>query len=314
MRLPLTPVFDLQGHRGARGLFPENTLEGFARTLAIGVTSVELDVAVTSDGVAVVVHDPALDPDLTRGADGAWLTGDGPDVLSLTWAELAAYDVGRIRPGSALAAAFPEQVPQDEARVPRLADVIAQVTRHGVRVDAELKTDPRTPGRTVSPEVMAGLTIAAAAAAGAAGLFSVRSFDWRGLRYLRQTHPEVPLAWLTDAATEAAPDLWWHPLGAPAGNPSVDRSTAAAVAAEAFALGKPDWVPVWAPEYRGLTAWQIGEAHALGLRVVPWTVNDPADMVMLIVLGVDGLCTDRPDLARRAMAAFALVPPPPVRG
>ena len=99
-------AIDLQGHRGARGLFPENTLAGFKAALAIGVDSFELDVAVTADGVPVVSHDAALNPDLARGPDGAWLDTPGPLIRSLRLAELAAYDVGRIRTGSAYAAQF----------------------------------------------------------------------------------------------------------------------------------------------------------------------------------------------------------------
>jgi len=111
-------AIDLQGHRGARGLFPENTLAGFSSALAIGIDSFELDVAVTADGVPVVSHDPALNPDLVRGPDGDWLAAPGPLIRSLRLAELAAYDVGRIRPGSAYASQFPDQTAYDGARIP----------------------------------------------------------------------------------------------------------------------------------------------------------------------------------------------------
>lgn len=90
--------FDLQGHRGARGLAPENTLVAFARALSLGVTTLELDTVVTRDGVVVVSHDAALNPDLTRGPDGRWLEAPGPLILTLTRAELLRYDVGRTRP------------------------------------------------------------------------------------------------------------------------------------------------------------------------------------------------------------------------
>ena len=292
-------MFDLQGHRGARGLWPENTLEGFAAAFALGVASVELDIAITRDDVPVVLHDPALDPDMTRGPDGAWLAGPGPAVRTLDFAALRRFDVGRKRPGSALAEAFPAQAACDGARVPSLAEVLELAVRHGVRVSAELKTDPRAPHRTAAPERMADLVVAAAESAGALPWLSVRSFDWRGLRHLRRNRPEIPLAWLTDAETAAAPDVWWH---AP-DDPSLDRSTPAAVAA---AAGNPASAPVWAPDYRGLSGWQIGEAHALGLRVVPWTVNDAEAMAALIALGVDGICTDRPDIARTVLAEFGI--------
>jgi len=294
-------MFELQGHRGARGLFPENTLAGFVGTAALGVHALELDIAVTRDDVPVVVHDACLDPDLTRDASGAWLAGALPVVARLTRSELFQFDIGRARPAGATARDFPLQAPVDGARVPTLAEVFAATAGSGVRIDAELKTDPRTPGLTVSPARMAELVVATARACGALGRLSVRSFDWRGLAWLRRTCPNVPLCWLTDAETEAAASLWWdRPAGA-----STPRAVAAAAGAAA------GWAPVWAPDHAGLREAQIAEAHALGLRVVPWTVNDQADMARLIGWGVDGMCSDRPDLARAAMAACGLVLPPP---
>jgi len=114
-------AIDLQGHRGARGLLPENTLEGFAAALAIGVDTVELDVGMTADDVVVVTHDAMLNPDITRTADDAWLAKRGPAIRSLRAADLAQYDVGRIRPGTAYAALYPDQAPRDGARIPTLA-------------------------------------------------------------------------------------------------------------------------------------------------------------------------------------------------
>ncbi len=91
--------FELQGHRGARGLFPENTLEGFISTVALGVDAIELDIAVTADRVPVVFHDVALNGDIVRGPDGAWLNGQGPLLRSLTLAALARYDVRAVAAG-----------------------------------------------------------------------------------------------------------------------------------------------------------------------------------------------------------------------
>src|SRR5258707_8142973 len=120
MKRPL----DIQGHRGARALFPENTLEGFLAASALGVTAFELDVAMTADGVVVVSHDPALNPDITRDASGDWLSERGPTIRSLTYAALRCYDVGRIRPGSRTGFLFPEQAPCDGSRIPTLAAVL----------------------------------------------------------------------------------------------------------------------------------------------------------------------------------------------
>src|SRR4051794_35890108 len=117
-------MFDLQGHRGARGLFPENTLEGFERAAALGLRSFEIDIGVTADGVPVVHHDPHLNPNITRGPDGRWLEERGPLLRELTLAELQRYDVGRIKPGSVYAATYATQAPVDGARIPTLERVL----------------------------------------------------------------------------------------------------------------------------------------------------------------------------------------------
>ncbi len=142
--------FDLQGHRGARGLRPENTLAAFAHALSIGVTTLELDTAVTRDGVVVVSHDSELNPDITRDASGEWLRATGPAIFSLTYAEVLKYDVGRTKPGSAYALRFKDQVAKDGERIPRLSDLFALVMKTGntkVRFNIETKLDPRNPGR-----------------------------------------------------------------------------------------------------------------------------------------------------------------------
>lgn len=283
----MTRAFDLQGHRGARALFPENTLEGFAATFAIGVNTIELDVVLTADGVPVVSHDLALNADVTRGADGARLAAPGPPIRTLSLAELRRYDVGRLRPGSKYARQFPDQTPRDGARIPTLAEVLAVALAAGVRVSAEVKVDKDRPDQAIPT---AEAIVAAARAAGASALLDIRSFDWRPLRHLRHQHPEVPLTWLSSG------------LPAPA-----------AVAAAAREGPRVDWKPVWAPERLDLTQALLAQAHALGLAVIPWTVNEPRELARLIGWGVDGLCSDRPDLAREAMAAAALPLPPRFR-
>jgi glycerophosphoryl diester phosphodiesterase len=287
---------DLHGHRGARGLFPENTLAGFAGALAIGVDALELDVAVTADDVVVVTHDPRLNPDITRTRNGDWLAAPGATVRSLRAAELAGYDVGRIRPGSAYAAAHPDQVPHDGAAIPTLCDVlrIDPLTTFNV----ELKTFPWHPDITVHGAAMADAVVAVADTHAAADRIIVQSFDWRGPRRLRRTRPDIRVAWLTSAAFLAGARTWWdgpHPT-------DFGGSVARAVAAEGG--------PTWGPDHADLTEETLAEAHGLGLRVVPWTVNRPDDMRRLIRWGVDGLITDRPDLARGVLAEAGLAVPP----
>jgi glycerophosphoryl diester phosphodiesterase len=279
---------ELHGHRGARGLYPENTLVGFAGALAIGVDTLELDVAMTLDDVVVVSHDPALNPDITRTLDGAWLARHGPRIRTLRAGELAGYDVGRIRPGSAYAAAFPDQAPRDDAYIPLLKEVLR--IDPDVKFDIELKTFPSQPEVTVDGATMAVAVLAVADATGTSGRITMQSFDWRGPRHVRRTRPGIRLAWLTRAAMLPRARVWWDGPDPSDYGGSVPR----AVAAEGG--------PIWGPEHVDLTEESLAEAHGLGLLVIPWTVNWPDDMHRLIGWGIDGLITDRPDLARAVMA------------
>jgi glycerophosphoryl diester phosphodiesterase len=281
-------AIELHGHRGARGLFPENTLAGFAGAIALGVDTIEFDVAMTADDIVMVTHDPALNPDITRTADGVWLTRRGPTVRSLRAADFGRYDVGRIRPGSAYAVEFPDQAPHDGVRIPLLEDALR--IDPAIRFNIELKTVPVLPDLTVDGARLAAAVVAVADAAGTTARITVQSFDWRGPRHLRRTRPDVRLAWLTRAAILPQARAWWD-----GPDPSdYGGSVARAVAAEGG--------PIWSPAHGDLTEASLAEAHGLGLRVIPWTVNRADDMRRLIGWGVDGLITDRPDIVRRIMA------------
>src|SRR5262245_33729930 len=175
----LVGAFDLQGHRGARGLAPENTLAAFRKALEIGVSTLELDLAMTRDGVLVVSHDPLLNPDVVRGPDGQWLTAPGPPIHSLTLAELRRYDVGRLNPRSRYAQQFPQQVAVDGERVPTLAEVIALARASGktVRFNIETKVRPDRPAETAPPEVFARAVVDFWRAEQLAPVATVQSFD-----------------------------------------------------------------------------------------------------------------------------------------
>ena len=273
--------FEIIGHRGARGLHPENTLEAFALALAAGVRRFETDIAVTADDVPVLYHDFVLNPDITRGPDGSWLARPGPPVRALRLAELTAYDVGRIRPGSDYAARYPDQRAIDGARIPTLASLLAAAP--DAHFTIELKTDPTRPDLTVPGPLMADLVIAVVDAAGALGRVRIESFDWSGPRHVARTRPEIPRAWLTERR-EAGRG------GGPAGT-SVPRRIAA------------EGGGAWAPHHLSIGAADIDEATHLSIPVLPWTVNEPGAMTRLAAWGAAGLITDRPDLASALLTA-----------
>ena len=285
---------EVHGHRGARGLWPENTLPGFSGALALGVTALEMDVALTADGVVVLSHDPVLDPLLTRGVDGRWIDPPGVMLGSLDYAALMPFDVGRIRPGTAQAVAFPEQQGLDGVAMPRLDEVVALAPQAMLAI--ELKTFPDHPDWTVSPEVMADAVLAVLDQAGATERARIISFDWRGLHYLRRLRPELSLGYLTDAETVAAAPLWWDGASIADFGGSTPRAVAAAGGT------------VWGPAFATLTQAEVEEAAAFGLLVNPWTVNEPDDMRRLIGWGVGALTTDYPDRALTVLTELGMSP------
>lgn len=304
-------MLELQGHRGARGLWPENTLAAFTGALGLGVSTLELDCGVTRDGVVVVTHDPELNPDLTRGADGRFLTRTGPRIYDLTWEELQSYDVGRLKPGSAYAARFPEQEAVDGERIPRLADVLALVRVRGqgrVRVAIEVKTFPEQPELTAGPEAFIGAIRHDLKATGTLALVSIMAFDWRVLAAAQRLVPEVP----TVALTEQQSGGDTVRIGAPRPSPWLGGLDPARFGDSVVRLVQAAGVATWGPDYEDLNAQRVAEAHELGLRVVPWTVNATADIERLLALGVDGMTSDRPDMLRELLMDKGLPVPQPL--
>lgn len=302
-------AFDLQAHRGGRGLAPENTLAAFAKAMDLGVTTLELDIGLTADDVVVISHDTALNPDHTRDANGAWLPATGPSIRSLTLARLQAYDVGRLNPGSNYGKPFAAQVPRDGERIPTLAALFDLVKARGderVRFNIETKLDPTRPDDTAAPEPVVRALLAEIDRAGMARRVTVQSFDWRSLALVGQWAPQLPRAYLTTPRT-LADSRWTQGL-----NPGDFASTPLLVQAAAAAAGPVKGAVAWSPAFAGLTAAQVQEARALKLTVLPWTVNQRADMARLIDLGVDGIITDFPDVLRELMRERGL-PLPPLR-
>jgi glycerophosphoryl diester phosphodiesterase len=300
-------AIDLQGHRGARGLAPENTLPAFATALSLGVTTLELDTAITKDGVVVISHDPFLNPNIVR-KDGQWLATKGPAIHSMTFAELQQFELGRINPASNYARAFPEQKPVDGTRFARLADLFAMVRRSGngtVRFNIETKVTPTEPDETLAPDPFAQKLIDVIRSEGMAARVTIQSFDWRTLKYVHETAADIPTVCLT-AQQKFLDNI---AAGKPEGSPWTAgiqlRDHGASVPRMAWAAH----CKVWSPYFGDVTALQVKEAQGLGLKVAVWTVNDPKEMNRILDFGVDSLITDRPDVARKVMAGRGLALP-----
>ena len=300
-------AIDLQGHRGARGLLPENTLPAFAQALSIGVTTLELDTAVTRDGVVVVSHDATLNPDITRGSDGLWLTRHGPAIHTLTWNELQQYDVGRIRPQTAYAQRFPVQQPVDGTRMPRLTEVFALARRAGnstVRFNIETKISPEQPQHTLPPAEFARALIALIRAENLESRVTIQSFDWRTLLVVQQEAPQIATVYLS------AQQSWQDNIRArDKASPWTAEYHVSRYAGSVPQMIKAAGGAVWSPYFGEVTLETMREAQQAGLKVVVWTVNESRDIERMIDFGVDGIISDYPDRLRRIAAERGLALP-----
>jgi glycerophosphoryl diester phosphodiesterase len=294
-------LFELQGHRGARGLKPENTLPSFEAALDIGVSSIESDVHLTRDGVPVICHDPDLGSLLSMSSTKTPLPRERKLSL-LTLAEVRQFRVDRnpepqrfpeqdnsVTPAAQL---FAQANNMDPYGVPTLADFIAFVAAYAgplgertgksawqrqradqLRFDLELKRvpfEPHTIGDDfdgVNPGLLERRIVEEVRKAGVVERTIVRSFDHRSVRALRQLEPRLTTVALISGTALISPVAIAHDVGA----------------------------TIYAPEYRFVDKKLIDAAHSDGLRVIPWTVNGPEIWERLIAWGVDGLTTDHPD-------------------
>jgi glycerophosphoryl diester phosphodiesterase len=297
-------AFDLQGHRGARGLAPENTLAAFERALDTGVTTLELDIHLTSDGVPVITHDPQLNPALTRASGGQWVAEPTPLIMSLPLTQLQTYDVGRLKPDTRYAQTYPEQQAVDGQRIPSLAQLFERVKARGddkVRFNIELKLTPQEPAVTPPPAAIVQATLDVIRLQRMEQRVSLQSFDWRILQEVKRQAPTMPLAALTVRQRwldNLSDGRWTAGLTLGQHGGSVPKMVKAAGA------------QIWSPYFGELTPDLLREARALGLKVIPWTVNEPSAIDNMLAWGVDGLITDYPDRARKAMAARGMALPP----
>ncbi len=267
--------FDLQGHRGARGLAPENTIPAFRRALELGVTTLEMDVAIAGDGTVVVSHEPWMAPDKCVTAKGEPIThGKDHNIYDMAYEEVAAYDCGSQRLSD-----FPGQESQSAPK-PRLRDVIqmaeAYTEEHGrvsVFYNIEIKSRPEWDGQFhPEPTAFVEQVLAVVTSEQVAPRTTIQSFDPRSLEAAhRQTAPvrtALLVAWGTD------------------------EGLAANLEALSFV---PD---IYSPDARLVSKDLVTTVHERDLHLIPWTVNDPAAMRRLLRLGVDGLITDYPDRGR----------------
>ena len=302
--------FDVEAHRGGIGLVTENTLEAFANALEVGVTTIELDIQITEDGEAVVTHDRQV-ADLKCDDTEPAFAGDpefpyvGDYIRNLTLEQVWTLDCGQPLPD------FPTQQVVEDARIPLLSEVFALVDCYGanqVWFNIETKVEAGAPEQTAPREQFIEVVVEEIRAARLLNRVTIQSFDWGALMLMREVEPRLPIVALTnrDFLQIGQPDAspW---LGGIDVDDFGGSLVAAAVSFGADAIspvhGFPQNGKVTDPGYEAYTTRQlVDEAHAAGLAVVPWTIDDPATMESLIDAGVDGLITNYPDRLRAILA------------
>lgn len=273
-------AFDLQGHRGARGLRPENTMPAFRRALELGVATLEMDVVVAADGTVVVSHEPWFSHVICRAPDGSPIAESEAvqhRIYALPYDEVEHYDCGtRLHPR------FPHQELQPAAK-PRLRDVIEMAEqfvqdreRPPVRYNIETKSTPAGDGLYhPDPETFTTLLYDVLVETGVKGRSTVQSFDVRTLQVARRLDPH----WRTSLLVEWTPD---HDLD--------------------DALATLGFTPaICSPDHRLVDAALVRAVHERGMHLIPWTANDVGEMRRLVQLGVDGFITDYPDRAQQLL-------------
>lgn len=307
--------FDLQAHRGGLGLTVESTLTAFATALRLGVSTLELDVQITEDGHAVVTHDRKISG--TKCVDTApYRAGDpeypyvGKYIKNLTLAQVRQLDCG-----SSTLPAHPGQQADPGARMPELRDVFELVRSYRanqVKLNIETKVEAGAPEETAPREQFVQVVAAEVRRARIARQVTIQSFDWGALMRMREVAPELPIVALTNYD--------FLQVGRPGASPwlggididDFDGDLIKAVKSfDADAIspvhGFPQGGAIGDPDYRPyVDAAMVRQAHRARLKIIPWTVNDPATMRSLIDKGVDGIITDYPDRLRSVMKEAGL--------
>lgn len=270
----MVPAFDLEGHRGCRGLMPENTVAAMLHALQLGVNTLEMDAVITRDKEVILSHDPFFNHEISTKPDGTTFgpTEDGKyNIFKMDYAEIRNWDVGE-KPHPR----FPEQK-RLAAVKPRLADLIDSVEEYirthrlkPVDYNIETKCLPATDGLFhPGPEEFTRLLMDVVMSKKISARAIIQSFDIRTLKIIHQNYPGIRTALLIEDYDKREPSAQIQELGF---TPSI-----------------------YSPAYQLVDAGRVSFCHRQGMTLIPWTVNDKATFDMLVRLGVDGIITDFPN-------------------
>lgn len=267
--------FETEGHRGCRGLLPENTLPAFKEAIKLGVTTLEMDVVISQDGEVVVSHEAFLNHEITTQPDGSFIKENEEksfNIYKMDYAAIKKFDVGlKIHPRFP----FQEKV---KAYKPTLSEVIdfsdtytKKLSVSPIRYNIEIKCMPATDGiYHPLPSTFIDLVMRVVSDKKVENRVTLQSFDIRPLQDLNKKYPDIEIALLYEGAADVSLQEQIDKLG--------------------FTPNK------YSPEYILVNKELIDTCKKMGVKVIPWTVNELEDMKVLKALGVDGIITDFPNL------------------
>ncbi len=267
----ISTAFDWQGHRGARGLYPENTINAMKEALKYPVNTLELDVVISKDNQIVVSHEPWMSEEICLSPKGEAIKNRQVNLYKMSYADIAKYDCG-----SKSHPRFPRQKMIKESK-PLLKDLIKDLVSSGKNFNIEIKSTIEDEKDGFQPEYkkFTDEVISLVKKLLPLNRFSIQSFDWRVLKYLNEKYPDVTLVALRESAF-----------------------TLDGVITE---LGfSPD---IFSPDYELITAADVASFHEKKIKVIPWTVNTTEAMNKMIAMHVDGIITDYPDLIKDVPAS-----------
>ena len=276
----------MYGHRGARGVLPENTLESFKYLFENNIRAYETDILISKDNIPVITHDFKLDPSYTKDVNGNWIEDENIKIIDLTYEEILKYDVGTLNKLSKYGRKFVNQKSLDDQKIPKLSDLLKLSSDRDfddLLINLEIKSTPIEEGLTPSPEEIVKIVIDEVGRSNLSDKIIYSSFDWRVLREIKERDPKIPRAHLTSGAKgkiyDKSPWLDFTPLHSEVELPKLIK-----------ALGGS----AWHPNYKDVNKEVIEISRNEGLPINVWTVNREQDMLRMIDYGVDGIMTDYP--------------------
>ena len=302
-------VFDFEAHRGGRDARPENTLISFAYAMEMGATTLEMDMQMTKDGRIVISHNPVMNPNIAKGPDGQYVKAGMYDIRTMNLADVKKFDIGTMNPaaGDYYEGHGKTQVSVPGTTMPTLEEVFELANSYGndkviFNIETKSYADPLDAGykNNPDPEKFVKAVNDIVKKYHMEDRVTLQSFDWRTLSIMKKVNPNITLV-----ALSSEQESWGRQEGCYLkiydkkhaspwlGGLNINDFNGDYVKA-AHAIGADIVSPYW----EELSPQLVGEAHDLGMKVVPWTVNNPKVMGMLIDMGVDGFITDKPWVGR----------------